>query len=93
MPPQDADSLITGLGSQQALRLVRSEGFFAEVFNSLSGPTFVTGLALWFGADEVTLGLLVALPFIAQAGQLAGPLLVIPLAFTAILFMTFSLER
>ena len=75
MPPQDADSLITGLGSQQALRLVRSEGFFAEVFNSLSGPTFVTGLALWFGADEVTLGLLVALPFIAQAGQLAGPLL------------------
>lgn len=75
MSTGDANILISGMGSRQALRLMRTEGFLAEVFNSLSGPTFVTGLALWFGARPFMLGLLVALPFIAQAGQLAGPLL------------------
>ena len=75
MAQTPADILIVGQAPGRTLGLVRAEGFLSEVWQSLSGPTFVTGLALWFGAGPLTLGVLVALPFVAQAGQLAGPLL------------------
>lgn len=68
-------SPISGLAERRALRLVRLEGFLGEVFTSLTGSAFLTGLALWLGAGPLALGLLVALPFMAQVAQLLAPIL------------------
>ncbi len=49
-------------------RIVR-EGALSNVFVVLTSGTFATGLALMLGANDFEIGLLVALPFLAQAAQ------------------------
>ncbi len=51
----------------------RAEGFLSELFVTLTGGAFLTGLAVVLGAGPVALALLAALPFLAQAGQLVAP--------------------
>ena len=46
------------------------EGAFATVFIVFSGGVFLTGLALMWGANDIEIGLLAAIPFLAQAAQL-----------------------
>ena len=45
------------------------EGALSNVFVVLTGGAFVTGLALMLGANHFEIGLLAALPFLAQAAQ------------------------
>jgi len=52
------------------LRLITIEGAFANVFITFTGGAFITGLALLFGASDFEIGLLAAIPFIAQVSQL-----------------------
>jgi MFS family permease len=52
------------------------EGSFATVFIVLTGGAFLTGLALHFGASDFEIGLLAAVPFIAQLAQLVSAYLV-----------------
>jgi len=53
-------------------RIVR-EGAFSNIFVVLTSGAFVTGLALMLGANDFEIGLLTALPYLAQAAQpLAG---------------------
>ncbi|MCC6749195.1 MAG: hypothetical protein IT371_16150 [Deltaproteobacteria bacterium] len=58
------------LSETRAARLLMAEGFLGEIFVSLSGGVFLTGLALNLGAGPMTLALLVVLPFVAQLGAL-----------------------
>lgn len=58
------------------LTLATVEGAFANVFVILTGGAFLTGLALFSGANDVTIGLLSAIPFLAQAAQLVSAYLV-----------------
>jgi len=50
--------------------LMTYEGAFATVFIVFSGSVFLTGLALMWGANDIEIGLLAAIPFLAQAAQL-----------------------
>jgi len=45
------------------------EGALSNIFIVLTGGAFVTGLALMLGASDFEIGLLAALPFLAQATQ------------------------
>lgn len=45
------------------------EGVFANTFIVLTGGAFLTGLALFLGAGDFEIGLLAALPFLAQLAQ------------------------
>ncbi len=56
-------------------RWLMAEGFLGEVFVTLTGGAFLTGLALALGAGPMSLALLAALPFLAQIGQLGAPIL------------------
>ncbi|MDD4051282.1 MAG: MFS transporter [candidate division Zixibacteria bacterium] len=58
------------------LALASVEGAFANVFVILTGGAFLTGLALFSGANDVTIGLLAAIPFLAQVAQLLSAYLV-----------------
>lgn len=58
------------------LALASVEGAFANVFVILTGGVFITGLALFSGANDVTIGLLSAIPFLAQVAQLLSAYLV-----------------
>lgn len=74
-------------------RTVMAEGFASEVFVTLTGGAFLTGLALHLGAGPIALALLASLPFLCQSAQLAAPMLerrlgsrrrfVVPAAFAA----------
>lgn len=55
--------------------LLMAEGFLGDIFVSLTGGVFLTGVALKLGAGPLELSLLVGLPFLAQFGQLLGPVL------------------
>jgi len=48
------------------------EGVFGNTFIILTSGAFLTGLALLMGADDFQIGLLGAIPFLAQAAQLAA---------------------
>jgi MFS family permease len=51
------------------LRRIVWEGALANIFIVLTGGAFVTGMALMLGANHFEIGLLAALPFLAQAAQ------------------------
>lgn len=55
-------------------RLIALEGFLNEIFVVFTAGPFQTKVARLLGAGPFALSLLVALPFLAQAGQLFGPL-------------------
>jgi len=52
------------------LRYATVEGALANVFITFTGGAFVTGLALLLGASDFEIGLLAAIPFLAQVAQL-----------------------
>jgi MFS family permease len=58
------------------LPLVSVEGAFANVFIVLTGGAFLTGLALHLGANDFEIGLLGAIPFLAQLAQLLSAYLI-----------------
>jgi MFS family permease len=59
-----------------SLERITLEGTFAMVFMVLTGGAFLTGLALFFGANDFEIGLLGAIPFLAQMAQLGSAYLV-----------------
>lgn len=58
------------------LTVASVEGAFANVFTILTGGAFLTGLALYLGANDVTIGLLAALPLLAQTAQILSAYLI-----------------
>ncbi len=63
----------TNLQNRSQLAYVSREAAYAQVFISLTGGAFLTGLALFLGASDFEIGVVAALPFIAQAAQLLSP--------------------
>ena len=55
-----------------ATMLVR-EGAYANIFIVLTGGAFLTGLALFLGANDLQIGVLAAAPFLMQSAQLLSP--------------------
>lgn len=58
------------------LTYITVEGAFATVFIMFTGGAFLTGLALFFGADDFEIALLAAIPFLSQAAQIVSAYLV-----------------
>ncbi len=52
------------------------EGAFGNIFIILTGGAFLTSMGIFFGASDVEIGLLGAIPFMAQAAQLLAPWLI-----------------
>ncbi|HKK21609.1 MAG TPA: MFS transporter [candidate division Zixibacteria bacterium] len=52
------------------LPTISVEGAFANVFIVITGGAFLTGIALFLGANDFEIGLLGAIPFMAQLAQL-----------------------
>ncbi|RMG55601.1 MAG: MFS transporter, partial [Acidobacteria bacterium] len=61
---------------RRSLSLSLYDGFFASVYAVLTGGFFLTGFALSLGATEWEIGLLAALPFVANWFQFVGSYLV-----------------
>ncbi len=62
--------------TEKGLRISIFEGSFAAVFTALTTGSFLAGYALYLGANDFQLGLVAAFPFLAQAFQVPGALLV-----------------
>ncbi|MDH4222332.1 MAG: MFS transporter [candidate division Zixibacteria bacterium] len=60
----------------KGLRISIYEGSFAAVFTALTTGPFLAGYALYLGANDFQLGLVAAFPFLAQAFQLPGALII-----------------
>jgi len=75
----DAHTLAGGITHsdvlRRGLRAIIQEAGYAQLLITLTGGVFLTGLALHLGASDFDIGLLVALPFLAQAAQLFSPML------------------
>jgi len=52
------------------------EGAFANIFIILTGGAFLTSMGIYFGASDLEIGLLGAIPFISQTAQLVAPWLI-----------------
>ncbi|NIP42117.1 MAG: hypothetical protein GWN61_07155, partial [candidate division Zixibacteria bacterium] len=52
------------------------EGAFGNIFIILTGGAFLTSMGIYFGASDLEIGLLGALPFISQTAQLVAPWLI-----------------
>jgi len=61
---------------RRGLAFFTLEGIFANVFIILTGGAFLTGLALFWGANDFEIGLLGAMPFLAQAVQILSAYLI-----------------
>jgi MFS family permease len=61
---------------RKSLEWITLEGTFGMVFAVLTGGAFLTGLALLMGANDFEIGLLGAIPFLAQVAQLASAYMV-----------------
>jgi len=57
---------------RRSLRASSAEGLFAELVSACAGPTVLVGWALHLGASPLEVGLLAALPQLAQLLQLPG---------------------
>jgi len=56
--------------------LITYEGVFANAFILLTGGAFLTGAALMFGANDFEIGLLAAIPFLAQMAQMFSAVII-----------------
>ncbi|MBD3233186.1 MAG: MFS transporter [candidate division Zixibacteria bacterium] len=56
--------------TRKYLKRIVFEGAFANVFIVYTGGAFITGMALMMGANDFEIGLLAAIPFLAQFTQL-----------------------
>lgn len=59
-----------------ALRISIYEGIFANIYANLTGSIFLPAFALALGANDLHIGMLASVPFIANIGQLLGGYLV-----------------
>ncbi|HWR82716.1 MAG TPA: MFS transporter [Candidatus Deferrimicrobium sp.] len=79
-PLSDAPPSSSGTANEVSVRkwltYVTVEGACATVFIVLTGGAFLTGLALHLGASDFEIGLLAAIPFLAQVMQLLSAYLV-----------------
>jgi MFS family permease len=57
---------------RRGMRLSVLEGAFSTSFIVLTSGAFLTGYALMLGADDFEIGLLVAIPYLAQFSQIFG---------------------
>jgi MFS family permease len=57
---------------RRAMRISVLEGVFSTGFIVLTSGAFLTGYALMLGADDFHIGLLVAVPYVAQVFQIFG---------------------
>src|SRR5690348_11834535 len=55
---------------RQGMRMSIGDGVFAQVYISITAGSFVTALALFMGASDFVLGLISAMPVLAQLVQL-----------------------
>lgn len=65
----------SGLSAEQrcnAMSLVLKDTFFSQTMSTLTTGIFLIGLALHYGAPNLLIGLLAAIPFLAQLAQLPG---------------------
>lgn len=60
----------------RAMRLSITEGALACAMGTLTGGIFLTGFALALGASELQIGLIAAMPALANIAQLAGSYLI-----------------
>lgn len=56
-----------------SLSLLIWEGAHANLFIVLTGGAFLTGMALYLGANDLEIGVLAAAPFLMQSAQLLSP--------------------
>jgi len=56
------------------LPFITWEGVYATIFITLTGNPFITGFALFLGANDFEIGLLAAIPFLTQISQLLAAL-------------------
>jgi MFS family permease len=67
---------VSKLDLRSSLEKITLEGAFAMVFIVLTGGAFLTGFALLLGANDFEIGLIAAIPFLAQIAQIASAYLV-----------------
>ncbi len=60
------------LKRRSGIRACYEEGFYAQIFITLTSGKFLTDLALHFGAASIHLGLINAIPFLACSAQVLG---------------------
>ncbi len=68
--PELSRRVLSSLLIHGYLKYVTWEGALANVFVVLTGGAFLTGLALYWGANDFQIGLLASLPFLAQFAQI-----------------------
>lgn len=61
-----------GIDIRQGLRNSIYDGAFAQIMSVLTSGIFLTGYALLLGANELHIGILAAIPFVAQLTQLGS---------------------
>jgi len=66
------DSALAPSQVRYGLKLSIAEGALAQVFITLTAGAFLTGFLLMLGADNTTLGIVSALPFLIQPVQFVG---------------------
>ena len=69
LPSTESDAEVR----RRDLRQIVWEGSLANIFIVLTGGAFITGMALALGASDFEIGLLTALPYLAQSAQLLAP--------------------
>ncbi|HSE84205.1 MAG TPA: MFS transporter, partial [Thermodesulfobacteriota bacterium] len=69
------DSL-DAIAGKNSLTLSIHDGFFASIFATLTGGVFLTGFALSLGGNEFHIGVLAAIPLVANLFQFVGSYLV-----------------
>jgi MFS family permease len=74
-PAHDWDGGGTDISVRSWLPVISWEGACANIFVTLTGGAFLTGLALYLGANDFAIGLLAAIPFLAQIVQLISAFL------------------
>jgi MFS family permease len=71
-PVDSPDNGAVALSVRRWLPFITIEGSLANVFIVLTGGAFITALALLFGANDFEIGVLAAIPFLAQIAQLSS---------------------
>ncbi len=69
VPEQPSNSLLPSQ-IRHGMRMSIGDGVFAQVYISITAGSFVTALALYMGASDFVLGLITAMPVLAQLVQL-----------------------
>lgn len=71
-PVPDARDSLSEISIRSWLPVISWEGACANIFVTLTGGAFLTGLALYLGANDFAIGLLAAIPYLAQMAQIVS---------------------